>query len=146
MRVPICLLVVLVATPLMGCPTQSLAALPDSAAAKPAEAPKGAAVELTEVVPGLPDYPGAVMASYQEKGPGEGWAKTWKRETRVTASYQDVRKFYLEQIGKKGWRISSTKEKVDEIEWGLSRGAAWAEIEIDVEHGLVKVSVERKDR
>jgi hypothetical protein len=144
MRVLVCLLAVLTATPLLGCPAQPQAAPADSAA-KPAEAAKAADVP-TEVVPDLPDFPGSVMTSYGEKGPGEGWTKTWKRETRVTAPYQDVRKFYQEQIEKKGWRISSSKEKPGEIKWGLTRGTSWGEIEVDAEHGVVKVSVERKDR
>jgi hypothetical protein len=143
MRVMVCLLVVLAATPLLGGPEQ---AAPLAPAAKADEAPKASEVKAAEVVPDLPDFPGAVMASYEEKGPGDGWVKTWKRETRVTAPYAAVRRFYVEQLAKKGWTISSTKEKLDEVEWGLTRGASWAEVEIEAEHGVVKVAVERKDR
>jgi hypothetical protein len=146
MRALICLLVVLAATPLLGCTRQPQAAPPD-AAAKPAEPPTVAAPQLTEVVPDLPDFPNAVMTSHAEKGPGDGWTNTWKRETRVTAPYQDVRKFYLEQFEKKGWKISSAKEKVAEVEWGLTKGVSWAEIEIDAKSsGMVRIKVERKDR
>ncbi len=145
MRILVCLLVVLAATPLLGCPAQPEAAVLDSAATA-AQAPKAVEATPTEVVPDLPDYPGAVMRSYAEKGPGDGWTKTWKRETRVVGAYQDVRKFYLEQIEKKGWKISSTREKPGEIKWDLTKGAAWAEVEIDTEHGMIEVSVERKDR
>ncbi len=145
MRVLVCLLAALVATPLLGCPGQPQST-PPAQTANAAAALQAAPVTPTEVVPDLPDFPGAVMTSYGEKGPGEGWAKTWKRETRVTAPYQDVRKFYLEQIEKKGWKVSSTREKPAEVKWMLTKGASWAEVEVDAKHGAVEVSVERKDR
>jgi hypothetical protein len=146
MRALIYLLVVLAGTPLLGCTRQPQAAPPDSAA-KPAESSTITAPQLAEVVPDLPDFPNAVLTAQAEKGPAEGWTKIWKREIRVTAPYQDVRKFYLEQFESKGWKISSAKEKATEVEWGLTKGASWAEIEIEAKSsGMVKIKVERKDR
>jgi hypothetical protein len=158
MRALIRLLIVLAATPCLSCNRQPQAAPQDSAAkpaelarpsdgAKPAQPPTVAAPQLVEVVPDLPDFPSAVMTSQAEKGPGEGWTKSWKRETRVTAPYPDVRTFYLEQFEKKGWTIASTKEKATEVKWGLSKGTSWSKVEIDVKaSGMVKIRLERKER
>jgi hypothetical protein len=139
MKALICLLVALVTVPALACAQ-------DKPPAKPAEPPKAEEAKLVEVVPDLPDFPNAAMASYEEKGARDGWTKTWKRETRATAPYPEVKKFYLEQFEKKGWKVSTTKEKPGEIEWGITKGASWGRVEIDSEIGMVKVTVERKDR
>ena len=93
-------------------------------AAKPAEASKAADVKLVEVVPDLPDFPNAVMASSKEKGPSDGWTHTWERETRTTASFDDVEEFYLEQVEQEGVENHvQPKEKPGKAEWALSKGA-----------------------
>ncbi len=142
----ICWLGVVATIPLLGC-TRQPQATPAGSAVKPAEPSTVVVPQLTGVVPDLPDFPNGVVTSQAEKGPREGWTKTWKRETRVAAPYQDVRKFYLEQFGTKGWTIVNTKEKATEVEWGLSKGTSWAEVEIDAKSsGIVRIKVERKDR
>lgn len=130
------------------------AATPAAAAATPAQpapastaAAPAAAVSLTEVVPDLPDFPNAVAVANKEKGASSHWTKTRKREIRVAAPFAEVQKFYLEQIARKGWTVAQSKEKLGKVEWGLSKGTSWAEIEIDGRSpGYVEVSLERKDR
>ena len=135
MRGCVCLFVALIAVP-----AAAAAAMPQAAAAK-------SDVRLVEVVPDLPDFPNAVMASSTEKGPGDGWTHSWERETRTTASFADVRAFYLEQFSKKGWTVTSTKEKSSKSEWTLSKGANWGRVNLDGgSAGLVKIMAEWKTR
>ena len=147
MRPLCCLLAMLIAPPALAAGSMPQAAAAQEKAAKPAEAPKAAEVKLVEVVPDLPDFPNAVMASSKEKGPSDGWTHSWERETRTTASFADVRAFYLEQFGKKGWRVTSTKEKSGKSEWALSKGPNWGRVKLDGgSAGLVKITTEWKSR
>jgi hypothetical protein len=135
MRAFVCLFVAVVAAPML-----ATAARPQNAAAK-------ADVKLVEVVPDLPDFPNALMASSCETGPGDGWTHSWERETRTTASFADVRAFYLDQFAKKGWKVTSTKEKSGKSEWTLSKGASWGSLTLDGgSAGLVKITTEWKTR
>ena len=147
MKALCCLLAMLIALPALAAGSMPQAAAAQEKAAKPAEAPKAAEVKLVEVVPDLPDFPNAVMASSKEKGPSDGWTHTWERETRTTASFDDVKKFYLEQVEKKGWRITSRKEKPGKAEWALSKGQNWGRVKLDGgSAGLVKITTEWKAR
>ncbi len=146
MRGTVRLLFTLVAVPVLAAGTRPQAA---GAQDKPARPPGAAQVDvkLVEVVPGLPDYPHAVMASSLEKGPGDGWVHSWERETRTTASFADVRTFYLEQFIKRGWTVTVTSEKSGKSEWVLSKGTAWGRVKLDGgSAGLVKITVESKTR
>jgi hypothetical protein len=141
-----CLFVTLIAVP-------SLAASSTGEAAAAREQAAGSAdraqtdVRLVEIVPDLPDFPNAVMASSSEKGPSDGWTHAWERETRTTASFDDVKTFYLEQIERKGWRITTRKEKAGKAEWGLSKGQNWGRVKLDGgSAGLVKITTEWKTR
>ncbi len=146
MRGLICLLVTLMAAPTLAAASLPQATAAQEKAAQPAGEAK-ADVKLVEVVPDLPDFPNSVMASSKEKGPSDGWTHTWERETRTTAAFVDVRAFYVEQIGKKGWRVTSTKEKPGKSEWALSKGANWGRVKIDGgSAGLVKITTEWKTR
>jgi len=146
MRGLVCLLVTLIAVPALAAGTMPQAAAAQEKAAKPADEAK-ADVKLVEVVPDLPDFPNAVMASSREKGPSDGWTHSWERETRTTASFDDVKKFYLEQVEKKGWRMTSRKEKPGKAEWALSKGANWGRVKLDGgSAGLVKITAEWKTR
>ncbi len=146
MRGLVYLLVTLTAVPALAAGSMPQAAATQEKAAKSADAAK-ADVKLVEVVPDLPDFPNAVMASSREKGPSDGWTHSWERETRTTASFADVRAFYLEQFGKKGWTVTSTKEKPGKSEWALSKGANWGRVKLDGgSAGLVKITAEWKTR
>jgi hypothetical protein len=139
MRGSVCLLVTLIAVPV-------LASGPAPQAAQE-KATRPAAVTLIEVVPDLPDFPNAVMASSEEKGPSDGWTHSWRRETRTTASFDDVRTFYQEQFGEKGWKVTATKEKPGKAEWGLSKGSSWGRVKLDGgSAGIVKITTEWKTR
>jgi hypothetical protein len=146
MRGIVCLLVTLIAMPALAAGSTPQAAAAGEKAAKPPEAAK-AGVTLVEVVPDLPDYPNAVMASSKERGPGDGWTHSFERETRTTASFADIRTFYLEQFGKKGWKVTATREKPGKSEWVLSKGASWGRVTLDGgSAGMVKITVEWKSR
>jgi hypothetical protein len=146
MRGLICLLVTLIAMPALAAGSTPRAAGAQEKVAKPPDAAK-ADVKLVEVVPGLPDYPHSVMASSKEKGPGDGWIHSWERETRTTASFADVRTFYLEQFVTRGWTVTLTKEKRGKSEWVLSKGAEWGRVTLDGgSAGLVKIKAEWKTR
>lgn len=138
MRGFVCLLVALFVAP-------ALAAGPVPQPAQE-QAVKPADVKLIEIVPDLPDFPNAVMSSSEEKGPGEGWTHSWKRETRTTASFDDVKKFYLEQFGKNGWKVTTTKEKPGKSDWGLSKGSNWGRVKLESSSGLTKITAEWKTR
>lgn len=151
----VCVLVAIIAAPALafGAMQQAGAAqekpkppVAQEKAQKPDEAPKPAEVKLVEVVPDLPDYPSAVMASSKEKGPSDGWTHSWERETRTTASFDDVKKFYLEQIEKKGWRITARKEKPGKGEWALAKGSAWGRVKVEASSGITKITAEWKNR
>jgi hypothetical protein len=146
MRGFVCLFVAVIAVPVLAAGAMPQAAAAQEKAAKPAgQAP--ADVKLVEVVPDLPDFPNAVMAESTEKGPGDAWTHSWQRETRTTASFADVRTFYLEQFVKKGWKVTSTKEKSGKSDWTLSKGASWGHVNLDGgSAGLVKIRVEWKTR
>jgi hypothetical protein len=142
MRALFCLLAALIAAPALASAAMPQAAGAQEKAAKPADEAK-----LVEVVPDLPDFPNAVMASSKEKGASDGWTHSWERETRTTASFDDVKKFYLEQVEKKGWRITSRKEKPGKAEWALSKGQNWGRVKLDGgSAGLVKITTEWKTR
>jgi len=131
----LCVLVAAVAAPVL-----AAGPIPQAQATK-------TAVTLVEVVPDLPDFPNAIMASSHEKGPNDGWTHSWERETRTTAAYADVRAFYLDQFTKKGWTVTSTKDKPGKADWTLSKGAAWGRVTLDGgSAGLVKITVEWKTR
>jgi hypothetical protein len=132
---------------LMTVPALAASAVPQAAAAQDKAAKPADQAKLVEIVPDLPDFPNAVMASSKEKGPSDGWTHSWERETRTTASFDDVKKFYLEQVEKKGWRITSRKEKPGKAEWALSKGQNWGRVKLDGgSAGLVKITVEWKTR
>jgi hypothetical protein len=138
MRGLVCLLVTFIAVPALAAGSMTQAT---------AVQEKASEVKLVEVVPDLPDFPNAVMASSKEKGPSDGWTHSWERETRTTASFDDVKKFYLEQVEKKGWRITSRKEKPGKAEWALSKGQNWGRVKLDGgSAGLVKITTEWKTR
>jgi hypothetical protein len=140
------LLVSLIAVPVLAAGSMPGAAAAQEQAAKRADAAK-ADVRLIEVVPDLPDFVNAVMASSEEKGPSDGWTHSWKRETRTTAPFDDVKKFYLEQFEKKGWKVTTTKEKPGKAEWGLSKGSNWGRVRLDGgSAGIVKITTEWKTR
>jgi len=142
MRGLICLLVTLTGVPTLAAGSMPQAAAAQQKAAKPAGEPK-----LVEVVPDLPDFPNAVMGSSKEEGPNDGWTHSWERETRTTASFADVRAFYLEQFGKKGWTVTSTREKPGKSEWALSKGQNWGRVKLDGgSAGFVKITAEWKTR
>jgi len=145
MRGLVCLLVTLIAAPALAAWSMPQAAAAQEKAAKPAGEVKSD-VKLLEVVPDLPDFPNAIMASSKEKGPGDGWAHTWERETRTTAAFDDVKKFYLEQVEKKGWRITSRKEKPGKAEWELSKGRNWGRVKVEASSGITKITAEWKAR
>jgi hypothetical protein len=146
MRALFCLLAALIAMPSLAASSMPQAAAAQEKAAKPAD-PAKADAKLVEVVPDLPDFPNAVMASSQEKGPSDGWTHSWERETRTTASFDDVKKFYLEQVEKKGWRMTSRKDKPGKSEWALSKGQNWGRVKLDGgSAGLVKITAEWKTR
>lgn len=146
MRGLVCLLVTLIGVPTLAAGSMPQAAAAQEKAAKPAGEAR-AGVKLVEVVPDLPDFPNAVMASSREEGPSDGWTHSWERETRTTASFADVRAFYLEQFGKKGWTVTSTREKPGKSEWALSKGATWGRVKLDGgSAGLVKITAEWKTR
>jgi hypothetical protein len=138
MRRLACLLVTLIAVPVAAAGQAPRVAQDQQA--KPGEP------RLIEVVPDLPDFPSAVMVSSEEKGPSDGWSHSWKRDTRTTASFADVRKFYLEQIEKKGWLVTSTKEKTGRAEWELSKGTSWGRLKVEASSGLTKITAEWKTR
>jgi hypothetical protein len=146
MRGFVVVLVGLIAVPAVAAWSMPQAAAAQEKVAKPAEAAK-AEVKLVEIVPDLPDFPSAVMASSSEKGPGDGWTHSWERETRTTASFADVRAFYLEQFGKKGWTVTATREKGNKSEWALSKGTNRGRVKLDGgSAGLVKITAEWKTR
>jgi len=145
MRALCCLLVTLLAVPALAAVSMPQAAATQQKAAKPADEAKPD-VKLVEVVPDLPDFPNAIMASSKEKGPGDGWTHTWERETRTTAAFDDVKKFYLEQVEKKGWRITSRKEKPGKAEWALSKGQNWGRVKVEASSGITKITAEWKAR
>jgi hypothetical protein len=145
MRGTVCPLVALIAVPVLAAGSITQAARAQEKVVKPADASRADEVKLVEIVPGLPDFPSTVMASSEERGPEKGWAHSWKRETRTTASFDDVRKFYLDQFEKKGWKVTMTKEKPGKSEWSLSKGQAWARVALDGgSAGLVKITAEWK--
>ncbi len=146
MRGMVCVLVTLIALPALAAGPAPQAAGAQGKAAKPPDVAR-VDVKLVEVVPGLPDYPHAVMASSLERGPGDGWTHSWERETRTTASFADVRAFYLEQFVKRGWKATATKEKPGKSEWVLAKGTDWGRVTLDGgSAGLVKVTAEWKTR
>jgi hypothetical protein len=135
MRGFVCLFVAVIAVPAL-----AAAAMPQATATR-------SDVKLVEVVPDLPDFPNAVLASSCETGPGGGWAHSWERETRTTASFADVRAFYLEQFAKKAWKVTFTKERSGKSEWTLSKGASWGRVTLDGgSAGLVKITAAWKTR
>lgn len=140
-----CLVVTLIAVPVLAAGSIPQAAAAQEKAAKPPDEAK-ADVKLVEIVPDLPDFPNAIMASSEEKGPSDGWAHTWERETRTTASFDDVKTFYLEQVEKKGWRITSRKEKPGKAEWALSKGQNWGRVKVQASSGITKITTEWKKR
>ena len=146
MRGLFCLFVTLIAVPALAAGSMGQGAAAREKAARPADGAQ-AGVTLVEIVPDLPDFPNAVMASSSEKGPSDGWTHAWERETRTTASFDDVRRFYLDQIEKKGWRITTRKEKAGKAEWWLSKGKNWGRVKLDGgSAGLVKITAEWKTR
>jgi hypothetical protein len=145
MRAVRCLLVMLIAVPVLVAGPIARAATAQEKAVQQGAASRAADVKLVEVVPDLPDFPSAVMASSEERGPEKGWVHSWARETRTTASFDDVRKFYLDQFEKKGWTVTTRKEKPGRSEWILSKGQAWGRVALDGgSAGLVKITAEWK--
>jgi hypothetical protein len=140
MRGFVCLLVTLISVPTLAAGPPPRGGAARDAQGKPADA------TLIEVVPDLPDFPAAVMVSSEEKGPADGWTHSWKRETRTTASFDDVRKFYLGQFEKKGWLVTATKEKSNRAEWVLSKGSRWGRVKLEASSGLTKITAEWKTR
>jgi hypothetical protein len=147
MRGIVCLFVTLIAVPTLADGSTRQTGGAQDKATKPAVAPKVDEAKLVEVVPDLPDFPSAVMVSSEEKGPNEGWTHSWKRETRTTASFGDVKKFYLGQFEKKGWRVTATKEKSGKAEFALTKGPSWGQVKVDGgSAAIVKITAEWKTR
>ena len=87
------------------------------------------------------------MASSKEKGPSDGWTHTWERETRTTASFDDVKKFYLEQVEKKGWKITSQEGEAGQGRVGALQGTELGAGEArGGSSGIVKITAEWKTR
>lgn len=119
---------------------------PDAATPEPAEAAK-AAPALHEVVPGWPDFPEATLVVTEERGPGDGWQHGWKRRVRVTAHWEDVRRFYADRIAAEKWNVMKVKEKPGEVEWELVKDHAEVEVEVEAKPpGSVEIRLERRDR
>lgn len=145
-------LTLLLALPALACarqepPPPSPSPAPAVEAPAPLAAPAESRTALAEVVPGWPDYPGAVLVVTEEKGPGDGWSHSWKRKVKANAPWQEVRQFYADRIATDGWQVQKLEEKPGEIEWELVKGASWANVEIDDKgFGTVEIEVERRDR
>ncbi len=125
-------------------------------AAPPAAAPPVAAPPATAAapaapaansIPELPDYPGATQASYELGGPHDGWTRSFEKKLTASASFADVKTFYLSAIAQNGWQVAGVKEQADEVEWQLGKGTSVAKVEIEAQSfGPTKIALERRDR
>jgi hypothetical protein len=126
------------------------AAAPAAPAAAPAAQPAApaapaAAPAAISAVADLPDYPGATVVKTESETKA-GFAKSLEVKFTSTDTFGNVKTFYEAAIAANGWQITSTADKPGEVKWYLSRGTSTGRVEIESEHGTLKIKLERNDK
>ena len=142
-------LVILVSFVLAACGRNEQPAAPapaaPSQAAAPAPAPPPASPAAVSTVADLPDYPGATRVK-TEVETRAGFSKGIEAKFTSADTFENVKKFYAAAIAANGWQITSTEEKVGEVKWNLAKGTSTGRVEIENEHGVLKIKLERNDK
>jgi hypothetical protein len=138
---------VLVSLGLGACKGNEQPAAPPAPAAAPAQsaAPAAAASAPAAAVADLPDYPGATLVK-SEAEPKAGFSKSLEAKFTSPDTFDNVKKFYQAAIAANGWQVSGTTEKPGEVKWVLSKGTSTGKVEIETEHGALKIKLERSDK
>jgi len=152
------LLVVVAAFVAIGCGKDGQqAAAPAAAPAAPAAAPAApapgtpaaaapaAAPAAPSVVADLPNYPGATLVKTEAEARA-GYSKSIEAKFTSGDPYDAVKKFYADAIAANGWQITSTAEKPGEVKWFLAKGTSAGKVEVENEHGALKIKLERMDK
>ena len=144
------LLVVVAAFVVIGCGKDGQqAAAPAAPAAAPAAPAPGTAAPAAPAAPSivadLPNYPGATLVKTEAEARA-GYSKSIEAKFTTGDSYDAVKKFYLDAIAANGWQITSTAEKPGEVKWFLAKGTSAGKVEVENEHGALKIKLERMDK
>ncbi len=106
-----------------------------------ATAPTAAVSTVAE----LPDYPGAKLVKTELETPA-GFSKGIEAKFTSTDTFESVTKFYVAAIADSGWQVTRTEQKPREMKWNLAKGTSTGRVEIEAEHGIVKIKLERNDK
>ena len=52
----------------------------------------------------------------------------------------------VDAMAANGWQIVSTAEKAGEVKWYLTKGTSTGKVEVENEHGALKIKLERNDK
>ena len=114
-------------------------------AAAPAPAAPPASPAAVSTVAELPDYPGATRVK-TEMETRAGFSKGIEAKFTSADTFENVKRFYVAAIATNGWQVTSTAEKPGEVKWSLAKGTSTGRVEIENEHGVLKIKLERNDK
>lgn len=140
-------LVILVAFALGACRRSEQPAAPAAPvqAAAPAPTTATAPAAAVSTVAELPDYPGATLVKTEPEARA-GFSKGIEAKFTSTDTFENVTKFYAAAIAASGWQVTRTEPKRGEMKWHLAKGTSTGRVEVETEHGLVKIKLERNDK
>jgi hypothetical protein len=100
---------------------------------------------VAPTVADLPDYPGATRVAVKSETHA-GFSKGIEAKFTSADTFENVKKFYVDAMAANSWQIVTTAEKAGEVKWYLTKGTSTGKVEVENEHGALKIKLERNDK